>query len=117
MRRYPRSPPYVRENGAERGLNVRGKRELSRWRQNGTHPRQGNTPAGTGSLLSPTGQLHIEDGRITRVRVALDFGKLLQAGGDPRRGSVHHRPAPERPGPTAPAGFHCLARLIPPPQT
>lgn len=115
MWRYPRSPPYARENRAERGLNIRGERELSRWRQDGTHPGQGNTPAGTASpSLSLAGRPHIEDGCITRVRVALGLGKLLQAGGDPRRGSAHRRPAPERPGPTAPASAaHCLAHLIP----
>ncbi|WP_162931144.1 hypothetical protein [Streptomyces sporangiiformans] len=37
-------------------------------------------------------RLHIEDGRITRVSFTVDPRKLLQAGGDPRRGSAHHRP-------------------------
>ena len=56
--------------------------------------RQGNTPRGAGEPFPVAGRPHIEDGRITRVRVAFDVHKLLQAGGDPRRGSAHHRPAP-----------------------
>ncbi|PAZ13121.1 hypothetical protein CLM62_26130 [Streptomyces sp. SA15] len=71
-----------------------GNRELSRCGQaelvrgKGQHPREDSEP------FPVAGRLHIEDGRFTRVRVAFDLGKLLQAGGDPRRGCTHHRPAP-----------------------
>jgi len=87
--------PYVREKTGERGLSVRGKRELSRWKQGGTHSGAGRHPRGAGEPFPVAGRLYIEHGHITRVRVAFGHGKLLQAGGDPRRGSAHHRPAPE----------------------
>jgi hypothetical protein len=54
----------------------------------------GGTPRGDGEPFPVANWLHIEDDRITRVRVTFDLGKLLQAGGDPRRRSAHHRPHP-----------------------
>lgn len=71
MWRDLRSPPYVRENGDERGLSVRGKREPSRAGSN-TSPTWMSSP-------SPSSAGHTEDGRITRVRVTVDLHKLLQA--------------------------------------
>lgn len=38
------------------------------------HPRTGTDPIRVAS------RLHVEDGRITRVRVMFDLGTLLQAG-------------------------------------
>ena len=49
------------------------------------------TPRGDGEPVAVANWLQIEDARITRVRVTFDLGKLLQAGGDPRRRSAHHR--------------------------
>ncbi len=92
MWRDPRSPVRQGER-AERGLSVRGERELSRCRQAELVRGKGQPPPTGMSSPSPSpARLHIEDGRITRVSFTVDPRKLLQAGGDPRRGSAHHRP-------------------------
>ncbi|GAA0842529.1 nuclear transport factor 2 family protein [Streptosporangium amethystogenes subsp. fukuiense] len=53
-------------------------------------------PRGAGEPFPVASWLQIEGGRITRVRVTFDLGKLLQAG-DPRRASTGQ----EEPGPAA----------------
>jgi hypothetical protein len=50
---------------------------------------RGNTPEGTGELFRAASRLRIKDGPGH-----FDLGKLLRAGGDPRRGSAHRLPAP-----------------------
>ena len=61
------------------------------------------------------GRPHNEDGRVTRVRVAFHLRKLLQAAGDPRRGSAHHaRPLSDRADGAHVRRHHCPADSIPP---
>jgi hypothetical protein len=89
----PPLTPVRQGERAERGVSVRGKRELSRYRQAELVRRKGqHLSDGDVEPYPAAGQA--EDGRITRVPFKVDPHKLLRTGGDPRRRSAHHRPAP-----------------------
>ena len=104
MARPPLTPVRQGER-AERVLSVRGKRELSRCRQAELVRRKGQHPSHGDVEPFPVAS-QAEDGRITRVPFTVDPRKLLRTGGDPRRRSAHHSPAP---GATRADGAHVCA--------